>query len=203
MEVEAEAVAGAMEKSRPAAVLTFCGITPLDEKFLDAFMGPLTFLARSDSTDGEALSGTNRLPHGALSCTGSATHHRAGQITEVSAAGLPRKDIDNDELIGPEWAVATLVRVTGLASPSDNGALGNPPGTQDGGIGLGSENFAGEAAATPDQPVARAGARSPEDFDGPPQAGLGDPKGAANRGDFLFGFALALRPEVPRHWLDP
>src|SRR5436190_13081252 len=153
MDVEADAVSGAMEEAFHAAV-AFAGFVAFAvEEIGDLAVHFAAARIVLDGFEGDLLGTLNRVIKLAHSFGGTAADDRAGDVAEVAGLLGTGEHIDDDGLVSPEQAVATFVRITALAPAGHNGMGGLAAGLDDGGLDDGPKLLGGEWIIAIDQPA--------------------------------------------------
>src|SRR4029434_9925490 len=114
VDFQSESVTGAMEKSDAASFPHFRWKSATGEEFLDRFVNCHSVNAGSDSFKGQRLPSFDGFPKFALRVARASAQDRACHIAEISGLRVAREDIENDQRVCVQRAVAALVRVAGL-----------------------------------------------------------------------------------------
>ena len=196
MQLQPQTVTCAVEEARPASAPAFRGIAVGGEKFLHRFVHRGSFGPGLNCTDGQTLCGTHRVPELALGRIGASSHHGTGQVTKVAGARVARKNIKNDQFMGPQPPVSAFVGIARLPPARHNRSLGNAARAKHGSIGLGAHYFTGQGFPFPLKQAGTDDLGLAQDLDRALQPDRGEPRGAANRGQFALILHLALRPKM-------
>ena len=165
MDLQTEAVAGAMEKTLHAAVAPARPITFAHEEVLNGAMHVRGWHPGAHLLERQALALKHRvvqLPH---RLTRPATDHGAGDIAEIAGLLGAGKDVQDNGLIGAQRAMAALVRVAALSAAGDDCVAGKSAGLEDGGVDDGPQLLRRHQHIMVEQPAARGDLRPLQHLD--------------------------------------
>ncbi len=193
VDFQAEAVAGAVEKSLPAAVFNLGRIALVGEEFFHHVVDDAAFDPGFHRIEGEFLALQAGVPKSALLLAGAAPNDRAGDVAVEARANVAWEDVEDEELVGKKLTRSAMVGIAGLLATSDDRVpAGLAPGTDHGGFHLDAEEFGGQVRAVEGQRAVLQNLRGAEDFDATGHSDLRDADGIFQSMDLGSGFDFAL-----------
>ena len=129
MDLQAEPVAGAVEKSNVLPFANFGGIAALLEKHLDRLVNFHSVDPGFDFSERELLAFLHGLPELALRVTSASAHDGARQIAPVTGLRVARENIEDDQRIRVERTDPALVRIASLIAAGHDGVRRRSTGT--------------------------------------------------------------------------
>ena len=121
MDLKSQPVAGSVEKALPPPVLDLRGIAAFRKECLYVLVDLSSVRARLQCLEGALLAAQAGFPQPSLRLVCRASHHRAGQIAEIAAVCVARKNVENEKLIGKERTASTLMRIAGQFAAGNDG----------------------------------------------------------------------------------
>jgi hypothetical protein len=195
MNFEAEAVSHTVEKSGPAPAPDLGGITTVPKPVAEFVLGFLAVESRSKLSKNPFLALGDRGVYLLKSLRRPAFDHRAGDVSEITGAGIAGKDIENNGLMGAERTGTSFMGVTGLDAAGHNGVFGEGTGPEAGGFHLDAEALRSEDSPAPTEDLFRPNLGAAQDLDATIQAGFGGAKGLGEMAEFEGLFAQAFGKE--------
>ncbi len=192
-----------MEKALPPSLLDLGGIAAFGKKCLHALVNLPAVDTRLKRMENALLAAQAYFPKPSLLFICRATHYCAGQVTEITAARIARKDVENDQLIGQERTASTLVGIAGKFAAGDDciaSCFAARPDNRY--FHFHSQSLGGQNASIPKEPSILANSRSLQNIVSPRHAALGDAQRRLNGFDFLRRLDFARRPKRTRHRLN-
>lgn len=195
MHVESESVAGPVEET-DGALGGGLGFKTMPGKNIEAL------LVNVATVDAGAHGGECRelgVPHGGdegmLGVTGAAFEKCAGHVAVVTGGGDARENIDDDECVGAQGAVAVFMWITGLIAAGGDGVGRVGTGLEAGDFYSGLQALGREGASVEDEFAGFYSRISQEAFGGGDTGGAAAitlTKGADLGGGFYFAFGKKL-----------
>src|SRR4029077_20377092 len=113
MNLKSQPVSGSMEEPLPPPVFDLGRIAAFGKECLHVLMDFASAGARLQCLEGALLAAQASFPEPSLRFVCRAPYHGAGQIAEIAAARIARKNVENDELIDEERTASVLMGIAG------------------------------------------------------------------------------------------
>src|SRR5690348_15306108 len=114
MDLQAKAVASAMEESCPAAILLFGRVAGIRKKLLHSFVHTLAFDLRFHELQSELLAFQHGFPELPLRIAGLTANNGTRHVSEVPGVSVPRENVQDDERIRLQRPAAAFMRIASL-----------------------------------------------------------------------------------------
>jgi len=155
----------------------------------------LSRFARPDGAQGLLLAGQAGVPEPALRVAGASADDGPREVAEITRPCGAGEEVEDNEFVGAQRAVAALVRVAGLFAAGHDGVGREAASAQDGRVDLRAEDLGGQRSPAPAQGVLPADLGGAQDIQAACHPDFGDGQGLAHEPQFRGGLEFAPRPE--------